>query len=61
MRADAYELLGVARGADEREIKKAFRAVARDLHPDTNPDEPGAEDKFKAAAEAYEVLSERGL
>ena len=58
MRADAYELLGVARGADEREIKKAFRAVARDLHPDTNPDEPGAEDKFKAAAEAYEVLSD---
>ena len=58
MKADAYELLGVSRGADEREIKKAFRGVARDLHPDTNPDDPEAEDKFKAAAEAYEVLSD---
>jgi len=58
VKADAYELLGVSRGADDREIKKAFRGVARDLHPDTNPDDPGAEDKFKAAAEAYEVLSD---
>jgi molecular chaperone DnaJ len=57
MRADAYELLGVARSADEREIKKAFRALARELHPDVS-DDPGAEEKFKAAAEAYEVLSD---
>ena len=48
MRADAYELLGVSRGADEREIKKAFRVVARDLHPDVNRDDPEAEEKFKA-------------
>ncbi len=58
MRTDAYELLGVSRGADEREIKKAFRVVARDLHPDVNRDDPEAEEKFKAAAEAYEVLSD---
>ena len=58
MRTDAYELLGVSRGADEREIKKAFRVMARDLHPDVNRDDPEAEDKFKAAAEAYEMLSD---
>jgi molecular chaperone DnaJ len=55
---DYYEVLGVARGADETEIKKAFRRLARELHPDTNTDDPQAEDKFKEAAEAYEVLSD---
>jgi molecular chaperone DnaJ len=59
MPRDYYEVLGVGRGADEIEIKKAFRRLARELHPDTNPD-PGAEDAFKEAAEAYEVLSDAG-
>ena len=58
MRRDAYEVLGVERGADERVIKKTFRAVARELHPDVNSDDPEAETKFKEAAEAYEVLSD---
>ena len=58
MRRDAYEVLGVERGADERAIKKAFRVVARELHPDVNSDDPEAEAKFKEAAEAYEVLSD---
>ena len=58
VRRDAYEVLGVERGADERAIKKAFRVVARELHPDVNSDDPEAEAKFKEAAEAYEVLSD---
>ncbi len=58
MRQDAYELLGVSRSAGEREIKKAFRGLARELHPDVNDHDPEAEEKFKAAAEAYEVLSD---
>ena len=58
MRRDPYEVLGVARDADEREIKKAFRALARKLHPDVNTDDPDAEEKFKEAAEAYEMLSD---
>jgi molecular chaperone DnaJ len=55
---DYYEVLGVARGADDAEIKKAFRRLARELHPDVNTDDPAAEEKFKEAAEAYEVLSD---
>lgn len=55
---DYYEVLGVARGAGDGEIKKAFRRLARELHPDVNKDDPGAEEKFKEAAEAYEVLSD---
>jgi molecular chaperone DnaJ len=55
---DYYEVLGVSRSADETEIKKAFRRLARELHPDTNKDDPEAEEKFKEAAEAYEVLSD---
>ena len=51
-------MLGVGRDADEAEIKKAFRRLARELHPDANPDDPEAEEKFKEAAEAYEVLSD---
>ena len=58
MPRDYYEVLGVGRAADETEIKKAFRRLARELHPDTNTDDPQAEDKFKEAAEAYEVLSD---
>jgi molecular chaperone DnaJ len=55
---DYYELLGVERGADEKEIKRAFRKVARELHPDVNKHDPEAEAKFKEVAEAYEVLSD---
>jgi len=58
MPRDYYEVLGVGRAADETEIKKAFRRLARELHPDTNSEDPDAEDKFKEAAEAYEVLSD---
>src|SRR5207245_9378978 len=58
MRRDPYEVLGVARDASEQEVKKAFRALARELHPDVNSHDPAAEEKFKEAAEAYEVLSD---
>src|ERR687893_2011960 len=58
MPRDPYEVLGVSRAADDTEIKKAFRRLARELHPDTNTDDPHAEEKFKEAAEAYEVLSD---
>jgi molecular chaperone DnaJ len=57
MKRDYYDVLGVDRGAGETEIKKAFRKLARQLHPDVNQDDPEAETKFKEAAEAYEVLS----
>jgi molecular chaperone DnaJ len=55
---DYYEVLGVSRDADDATIKKAFRRLARELHPDVNRHDPQAEDKFKEAAEAYEVLSD---
>src|SRR5947209_13493238 len=55
---DYYEVLGVSRDADEATIKKAFRKLARELHPDVNRHDPNAEEKFKEAAEAYEVLSD---
>ena len=58
MPRDYYEVLGVARDADDAEIKKAFRRLARELHPDVNSHDPDAEEKFKEAAEAYEVLSD---
>src|SRR5918911_891161 len=55
---DPYELLGVSRDADDKTIKKAFRSLARELHPDVNKHDPAAEEKFKEAAEAYEILSD---
>ena len=58
MPRDYYEVLGVDRGADDAAIKKAFRVLARELHPDVNKHDPEAEEKFKEAAEAYEVLSD---
>jgi molecular chaperone DnaJ len=54
---DYYEVLGIAKNAAEDEIKKAYRKLAIKYHPDKNPDDKSAEDKFKEAAEAYEVLS----
>jgi molecular chaperone DnaJ len=58
MQRDAYEVLGVRRDADEAQVKKAFRKLARELHPDVNAHDPQAEEKFKEAAEAYEILSD---
>ena len=55
---DPYEVLGVPRDADENTIKKAFRKLARELHPDVNRHDPDAEEKFKEAAEAYEILND---
>ncbi len=58
MPRDYYEVLGVSRDASEADVKKSFRRLARELHPDVNAHDPEAEEKFKEAAEAYEVLSD---
>jgi molecular chaperone DnaJ len=55
---DFYEVLGVAKGADDKEIKKAYRRMAMKFHPDRNPDDKGADAKFQEVNEAYEVLAD---
>nr|XP_019965729.1 PREDICTED: dnaJ homolog subfamily A member 3, mitochondrial-like [Paralichthys olivaceus] len=55
---DFYEVLGVSRDASQKDIKKAYYQLAKKYHPDTNPDDPGAKEKFAKLAEAYEVLSD---
>jgi molecular chaperone DnaJ len=57
-RRDYYEVLGVSRDVDEKELKRAYRKIAMDNHPDRNPGNAEAEERFKAAAEAYSVLSD---
>src|SRR5690606_7043176 len=54
---DYYDILGVSRTADQGEIKTSYRKLAIKYHPDKNPNNPEAEEKFKEAAEAYEILS----
>lgn len=58
MKRDYYSVLGVDRSASDGEVKKAFRRLARELHPDVNRHDPDAEAKFKEAAEAYEILAD---
>ena len=55
---DYYEVLGVSRDADDAQIKKAYRQLAIQYHPDKNPTDKAAEERFKEAAEAYSVLSD---
>ncbi|MFN2304565.1 MAG: DnaJ C-terminal domain-containing protein [Anaerolineales bacterium] len=55
---DYYQTLGVKKNASQEEIKKAYRKLAREYHPDVNPDDPNAEEKFKDINEAYQVLSD---
>jgi molecular chaperone DnaJ len=55
---DLYEVLGVERGASQADLKKAYRRLAQQYHPDKCPDDKAAEDKFKEAANAYQILSD---
>ena len=55
---DYYEVLGASKDASQQDLKKAYRRLAMKYHPDRNPDDPKAEDIFKEATEAYEVLSD---
>ena len=56
---DYYEVLGINRSADEKEIKRAYRKLAKKYHPDMNPGDKQAEQKFKEITEAYNVLSDQ--
>src|SRR6478736_5876233 len=58
MKRDFYEILGISKDASSDEIKKAYRKVAMQYHPDRNPGDKPSEEKFKEAAEAYEILSD---
>ena len=58
MAADLYEVLGVNKDASAQELKSAYRKLAKEWHPDRNPDNPEAEEKFKKISTAYEVLSD---
>src|SRR6202023_1404061 len=58
VKRDYYEVLGVTRGASEQEIKSAYRKLALQFHPDRNPNNPDAEEKFKEASEAYAILAD---
>src|SRR3712207_3113239 len=54
---DPYELLGVSKEASGDDVRRSYRTLARKYHPDANPDDPGAEERFKEIQQAYEVLS----
>ena len=58
VKRDYYEILGVQRGATDQEIKSAYRKLALQFHPDRNPNNPDAEEKFKECSEAYAVLAD---
>ena len=59
MKQDYYEVLGIGKQADEKEIKRAYRKLAKKYHPDMNPGDKVAEQKFKEVTEAYNVLSDK--
>ena len=59
MAKDYYQVLGVSRGAGQKEIRQAYRKLARSYHPDVNPNDKVAEQRFKEATAAYEVLSDK--
>src|SRR5688572_22530750 len=59
MAADPYAILGVARGASDKEVKSAYRKLAKELHPDRNQDNPKAAERFSEIAKAYDLLSDK--